>query len=103
MGKWTHDVGVIEILAHISHHRLSPFPLIFFFEMVFSATSCVTFPTVLAEGLCVAAKESVVSGRVGVAVEESMGRLHDDHDVKLVIYLQYCFRVYSPERLSDAP
>ena len=64
--------------------------------MVFSATSRVTFlGTVSAEGLRVAAKESVVPGKVGVAVEESMGRLHDNHDVKLVIYLQYRFRVYS--------
>ena len=64
-----------------------------------------------------AAKESMVLGRVGVAVEEWVGRLHDaqrgstvlvlctmsrtaihdDHGVKLVIYLQYRFRAYTPE------
>jgi len=37
-----------------------------------------------------------------VLVLRAMSRtaIHDEHDVKLVIYLQYRFRVYTPERLS---
>jgi len=79
----------------------------------------------LAEGFRVAAKESGVAGSVlGVALEEAwMGGLRDahrestvlvvravsraaicdDHDVGFVIYLQYRFRVHTPERPSHVP